>query len=147
MKSIIVILAVCLAAAKSQEESTTAGPDGVEYGGICNGLLLQCNRHSNTVACMHRTRNETIDADVCETGLGVDLGRCQCLRNCGSDGIYHANGEFDEERQICVGLLGSSCSALVPHCTKHATCNLFTSKCVCQVGFVPDEETRHCVPA
>lgn len=87
----------------------TATVYGADYGELCNGLLLQCNRYSETVLCMSRTRNETVGGEVCQVGVDVDLGRCQCRRNCGSGGVYILDGEFDTTRQKCVGFVEKSC--------------------------------------
>lgn len=72
MKSFAVLAFAVLVAAIYAQEPTTQPPSGVDYGGLCNGLLLQCDRKSNTVACMRRTpSNETGAPDNCETGAGV----------------------------------------------------------------------------
>lgn len=146
----------------TEAASTTANP-GLPYGSICNGFLARCNRHSETVACLQRRpapstteaatespilslfRANTADEEICETGLTVDLGRCQCSRNC-KNGIYVDDGEFDAEREICVGLVGSACSLVVPGCTANGRCNFLTSRCVCNAGFV-DDGNRRCVAA
>jgi ABC-type transport system substrate-binding protein len=126
---------------------TTANP-GQNYGQLCNGFLLKCNTFGGTVACTSRKANETVGGDTCEKGVGVDLGLCQCQRNCGADGIYSENGEFDAAKEKCVGLVGKTCSALVPDCTAHATCNLLAGVCRCQQGYVPDTiNGLRCVPA
>lgn len=172
---ILTLVAVAFAQETEVPEPTTEAPTttanpGAPFGALCNGLLRQCNRYSNTVACLQRrpepTSTTTEEApittedplialfkgksvaneptEICETGLTVDLGRCQCSRNC-KQGIYVDDGEFDEEREICVGLVGSACSLLVPNCTKNGRCNLLTSACVCDIGYVANEE-RRCQP-
>jgi hypothetical protein len=143
----LALLLLLVISAFAQEDTTTEAPpaNGVPYGGICNGFLLQCNRHSSTVACTYRHPLNTTH-DACETGLDVDLGICQCSRNCDAEGIYHPDrGEFDPLRDICVGLVGAVCTGLAPNCTSFAVCNFLTSKCVCEVGYVPDASGLRCV--
>jgi len=82
----IVHLVSCLAFAAAQDEPTTARTTtpfpGVQYGSYCNGLLLKCNTYGGTVACLFRQMNETLGYETCEQGAGVDIGKCQCQRNC-----------------------------------------------------------------
>ncbi len=183
-RNILLVFVVALIAAISAQDPTdgpeptseppvspsTANP-GAAYGSFCNGFLYQCNRYSNTVACLQRRPETTTTPapptsedpltslfqgkmvtdepepgrEVCETGITVDLGKCQCSRNC-KNGIYVEDGEFDQEREICVGLVDSTCSLLVPNCTKNAKCNFLTSKCACDAGYVADGE-RRCQPS
>jgi hypothetical protein len=115
----------------------------VGYGEICNGLVQPCNRYSETVLCMARTQNETVGAELCQIGLDVDLGRCQCRQNCGSDGKYTVDGEFDPVREKCVGLVGKSCQ-LVPDCTVNASCEPNLRLCRCNEGFAPTSDGLRC---
>ncbi|CAL8101340.1 unnamed protein product [Orchesella dallaii] len=151
------------------EETTTPNP-GLPIGSYCNGLIATCNRYSNTVACLQRRPDPTTTEspiteepttqdpilavllqkaaaprDICETGFTVDLGRCACSRNC-KQGIYVDDGIFDEEREICVGLVGSACSLLVPNCVKNGHCNFLASACVCDAGYSAGQN-RTCEPS
>jgi hypothetical protein len=115
----------------------------VGYGEVCNGLLQQCDRYSETVLCMARRQNETVGAEVCETGAGVDIGRCQCRRNCGPDGEFIVDGEFDPAREKCVGLVGKSCQ-VNPDCTVNASCEPILRLCRCNEGFGPTSDGLRC---
>ncbi|OXA52072.1 Peptidoglycan-N-acetylglucosamine deacetylase [Folsomia candida] len=121
----------------------TATVYGADYGELCNGLLLQCNRYSETVLCMSRTRNETVGGEVCQVGVDVDLGRCQCRRNCGSGGVYILDGEFDTTRQKCVGFVEKSCQ-VYPDCTANAYCEPVLRVCKCSSGFSPTPDGLRC---
>lgn len=121
------------------------GQDGQRYGAVCNGILNQCNRYSETVLCMNRKGNLTGE-DTCEVGLSIDVGRCQCRRNCGADGLYVIDGEFHEGMQKCVGFVGKNCK-LYPDCTLNAHCHPVTRICECNEGYVPTSDGLKCVAA
>jgi hypothetical protein len=148
---LIIFITLLSSAVLAQEDptTTTLTPipsttlSGQPYGGICNGFLAQCHTYGGTVACVFRQANETIGQDTCEQGSGVNLGRCQCQRNCRTGGLYEENGEFDVNKNKCVGLVGKTCSILAPDCTRNAKCS--ANVCACIDGFFPDEEGLRCI--
>lgn len=150
-------------AAVATAQTSTAKP-GRGYGESCNGVLSKCNPYNRTVNCISKKNVDTttplptsedrvlslirggskLKEQTCEMGMTVHVGRCECVRNCPL-GIFVETGEFDADREICVGLVGSSCAMAVPECTKNAKCESLESTCTCDPGFVADA-TRRCVP-
>lgn len=82
----------------------------------------------------------------CNT-VNVEVGRCQCARNCGMANFYNDVGEFLPEEGRCVGFVGTSCydGWAQNDCVPNSYCPQNRRICECNLGFEVSSDGKHCV--